>query len=212
MPAELTTTSAVQIYLGITTDTSLISTLVLNAEDAIRYYCDRPLGFLAATVGASATEVFDGESWRSMVLTYTPLTSITSVTLRGSSTAMAAASYDFVPSSGVLRLLNSSTSQWGMDYAYAGRTGWGPVRFPDGFRQVTVVYVGGYSAVPPSLSMAATLLTCSLFSTRAASGPFKSETLGRYSYTKEDWSAMKEGLLPPQVAGLVQPFRRRTYL
>lgn len=180
--AELATVAMAKTWMGITSsaDDALLADILERAEGMIRVWAGRPSGFLTATW----TEKFDGECYEGVRLTYTPITSITSVKIYYDATGsvtVASGDYRTDLATGQLRLLNTPSVLWDTGYPYDERRA-----FPAGFRNIEVVYVGGYAnqaAVPDQLEHAALTVVKFLFDTRRQTAGLQSENLGQYSYT-----------------------------
>ena len=144
------------------TTTTLISVATREAERATNrtHTTADPSSFQSQTF----TEVFNGEGIERLSLRNTPVTSVTSVTLLAGDGStlrtIAPTEYKFNPASGVL----SMTPAYPGRFALSGRSTWGwwagqeyvsdhgvRPRFSDQFRNVSVVYVGGYSTIPDDL-------------------------------------------------------------
>ena len=180
--AELATIDQVRTALGIVDNASdaTVSQKLDAAEAMIRDYCARPLGF----VSQSITESFDGENTQQLVLRYTPVTTVTSVTADG---AAVSAEYE-VNASGILSFKYVSFGpSLGRNTSSQTVTGV-PYRSPsfgNSINQVDVVYTGGYSAasIPANLTECAIQLAAMLFRDSQRDKSVQSESLGDYSYT-----------------------------
>jgi hypothetical protein len=188
---ELTTVSAVQIDLGIATDTAILTAKLAAAENLIRSMCNRRQGWTSATV----TEVFNGEDASKLVLTCTPVQSITSIVVANAagatSTTVSSDLYTYASDTGIVGFTYTGSGLWQAGYWPVSDRG---ARFQQvpafdaGFQNVTVIYVGGYSAatIPPELTEAAKQLTTFMYESRTIHGGFRSEDLGNYSYEAND--------------------------
>lgn len=193
--AELATVADVKAYAKITgsEDDALLASLLESAEQALRDYCSRPLGWSQASVA----ETLSGSGNNSLVVTNVPVAESPApvvVLLTGAVTTetVAASRYRFDPDSGEFRIIED-------DPIYA-------CAWPAGFRNVTMTYTGGYAAIPANLSHAAILATLWLFYGSGQDPSMASEGLGAYSYTK--WVAVEGHSIPPEVEAMVAPYRR----
>lgn len=181
--AELTTIAAVKTYLGETGtgNDALLSTTLASVERMIRGLCNRPNGF----VSAIQTERFDGEWAQQLVLTYTPVASVTTVKAYTDNTTTVtfnSALYRLDPNtySGILSLIAAPDVLWDLGFEWPV----GSSKFPGGFRNMEVVYPGGYTTVPADLSQIAIEFTSTMFRQRKFDPSMQSETLGNYSYAR----------------------------
>lgn len=144
-------------------DDTRIGVLISMASRMAERICGRTLTTSGATSFESATytETFSGEGVELIQLSNTPVASITSVTLTaGDGSTLYTyddSEYKFSPNKGTLALTPVSRGRFDVDdwglldpSLPPSVTGVTP-NFPDQFRNVTVVYVGGYSTVPDDL-------------------------------------------------------------
>ena len=115
-----------------------------------------------------------------LMLTHTPVISITSVTMGG--TVLDSGDY-YVSQVGSLRLKNSE------QYFSFGR------------QIVTVVYNAGFSTIPEQLKHAATLICVSMYNKNPKAG-FMSERTGSYSYMADRHT------IPPIARSILDRYRR----
>lgn len=174
-----------------TRTTAIISAVSRLAERI----CGRTLTASGATSFESGTytETFSGEGHESIQLSNTPITSITSVTQTAGdgSTLYTYASTEYKVSltSGEIQLSPVSRGRFNVDdFGIAegdpitSVTGTSPV-FPQQFRNITVVYVGGYSTIPDDLKMAIWRLV-DLFRAQAGKDALvQAESIGERSVT-----------------------------
>lgn len=183
MAAELTTTSACLLWLGLSADTSgQVARSLLAAEYKIRSICNGRTSFITGEY----TERIDGLGWDSVLLKHTPVDTASdySVAVYISSTqtvTVASSSYYIDPTTGILRLIADPFTSM----LYGGITDSG---FADGFRNVTVTYTGGYASgsIPEDLQQMAIEYACSVYRRKNYDPNLKSENLGRYSYVMAD--------------------------
>lgn len=186
MAAELTTTSAVLLWLGMAADTNgQVARSLLAAEYKIRKVCNDRTSFLEDEY----TERFDGLDWDSVVLKHTPVSeavdpSLAIYTSKTDTVTVDSSSYYIDPETGILRLLADP----GLAFFYGWTLSDGG--FPDGFRNVAVTYTGGYdaNAIPEDLQQIAIEYAAAIYQQRFNDPGMKSENLGRYSYTRADAS------------------------
>lgn len=188
----LTTTANVKEYIGVTgsDDDDLIDRLVLAAQAKAESFCDRKFD------QATYTEYFDGNDSPSIVLSNTPIDSITSVALRDDNdewSAIDATSYDFNADTGEVFLLNGSTALWEAGLAVGRRP-----TFPKGGKSTRVIYVGGYDSIPADLEQAAIELTVRMLGSTVGgvrllkNAGVTAASLGYQSFTFESRSAVDE--------------------
>lgn len=191
--AELTTVSAVKAYLGISASTfdTLLATLLDAAEMAMRRRYNRPDGWTQAVF----TEKFDGEIFDKVIVRNVPVdTSYSSQSLTVDSVTVNSTAYDVDTARGIFGFKATAYPRF-TDSASVSRLFPDVLRQPDpnmglGFRNVTVVYRGGYLTIPSDLAMAAQVLTAGMFNLRGQAG-FTSHTLGQHSFTLGDGGGME---------------------
>lgn len=188
----LTTLADVKTFLGIsdTSEDVKLTAMVSQADAAIKQYCGRQLE------SASRTEYYDGDGTAALLLRQRPVTSVTSVHVdeggyagQGtdafpSTTAWTAGTDFFV------RFTDESERNTGELVAIKGpgtftadgdpRT-WGS--WPNGTGNIKVIYLGGYTAVPDDLLLAANLIVSEMRNTAEVGRDLSGEHLGGYSYT-----------------------------
>lgn len=211
----ITTNTEYKTWAKITgsADDAVITILISSASRMAERLCGRTLTTSGATSFESGTytEVFNGNGCESVQLSNTPIASITSVTLLagdGSTlNTFDATDFKFNPTTGELaltpvyrgRLARVGPDGWYSDSAM-GDT-WSSPAFPDQFRNVSVVYVGGYSTVPDDLKMAIWRLVDLFMATRGQDPTVKSESIGVRSITYAD--ASKTGSVTDEQARAV---------
>lgn len=206
--AELTSVADIKTYGGITGsgDDTLLGVLLDAAEQAIRDYCNRPDGWTQAEI----TERIDGGGVNTFTVNNVPVASSPApvVTVYYSNTVTETVSsslYRFDGNSGEFRFIadNVLRFEYGHDYGdmYAYPA------WPEGFQNIQVVYTGGYATIPAALTQAAKDMTLWLYWNRRGNKDMQSESIGAYSYTR--WTPQPGQTLPPQVASLLDPYRRK---
>jgi hypothetical protein len=174
----VTTLSAVQRYLGIgSTDAALLSALIPIATKTAARWCG-----VDSFEAASYTEYHNGECADKVVLKNIPVNSVTSVAVVDgtASAAVGSTTYTTDTLAGILGFRGpSGPLAWDLSLPM-GQGG----RFPDGFRNVKVVYSGGYSTVPADLNHAMVELVSQMYRARGVNQSLQSETIGQYSYTR----------------------------
>jgi hypothetical protein len=187
----IATLTNVKEWLGITGTTydAALDNFGTRAEARIARLCNRPDGFTSAT----KTEYFDGECADRLVLTYTPVTSVTSVQLLAQGSVI-----ETIQSTGYSVDANSGTL--GLDISYYGRYFGGSFLGGDdrgvadgsrrllpnlsvGFRNVKAIYVGGYTTYPEDLKQAVIEYTAFMFRSRSFNPALTTHTLGQHSWT-----------------------------
>lgn len=188
MPS-LTTVHHLKDWLGITdvSQDTFLTTLLNRAEAMLEGWCNRPDGW----VSASFTERFDGEMSPKVVLVNNPVTAVASVKVYTSNTAtitLDSSVYRLDSATGILSFIDAPSALWD-----AGQGDWPIAKraFGHGFRNGEVVYTGGYatSAIPVDLQQLAIETAGLLYQNRGANPAMKSETLGQYTYTRQDVGA-----------------------
>lgn len=163
----LTTLANVKEALGITgnTEDALLTNLINRATDIIERYCNRRFAETTYT-----NEEVNGMGSYILNLKHYPITSLTAVERRTGD--FASPNWDALEND-MYKMLDDE----GQIY-YAGG-------FTEGVRNYRVSYVAGYSTIPTDLEQACIMLISYIKNQTKTSG-MKSETLGEYSYTKDD--------------------------
>lgn len=193
--------------IAVTTWDALLDILIPAAQARAERFCGRTFDY------GTFTEKYDADGDEVILLKSWPVTSITSITHRDTG-LVAAADYTFVPLTGETRLLNAVRGRFPADdYGQIEHAQFGvSPNFGEGFKALTVVYIAGYGGAgaysfPADLSLAMYQYVDQLFvEVKDGALPdksLKSETLGKYSYTRMD-AAEEDKLL----ARLFGPFRR----
>jgi hypothetical protein len=218
--AELATVAEVKTYLGISSssDDTLLGDLLDAAETMIREWCNRENGWTKTT----QEERFDGEWADKLTLTYNPIDSAATLTIK----ITGYGSTELTVTSSLYRV-NYTTGNVGMRLSQTGAFAAGvptiylptpfvPGRGPtpnlgSGFETVLVNYTGGYAAgsIPADLNMAAIIATAFLYRNRKRPIGLQSETLDRYSYTNATSlgapiNTLKEELLNGLLGGYIR--------
>jgi hypothetical protein len=161
--------------------------LITAASRAVERYCDRT--FASGTV----TDTIDGDNSPRVFLSRPPITSITSVTVNGSALDNTYGdAWSFNPDTG--ELLRGDGKD---DPRFAT---W----FPRGFRNVVVVFVGGYSSIPEDVKEATIETVKHMHDLAKKTGVYQSEAIGDYSYTLADPTRLA---LPPLAQMLLSSYR-----
>ena len=209
--ATLISLANYKVWAGISgtgEDTKL--TLMLEAASAeIRRWCGRNLtnGFESAT----RTENYDGTNGPTIQLIEWPITSITSVAERtadGTSTTLAATTYRVQATTGILSRVDVERGRFtGYNNVGGIDAVWGiDPNFIDGFQNIVVVYVGGYSTIPSDLQVACAKLTDMSRATAGANLALNSESIGQYSYTRAnaaDYETLQRNIINAYRSGVV---------
>lgn len=164
----LTTLADVKEALGITDNTqdSLLTNLINRATDIIEKYCD---GRRFASTDYT-NEEYDGDGSHFLTLKNFPVSALTSVQrMTGDFTTP---SWDTLDSS-----MYKYLDEEGQIYYTGG--------FSSGIRNYRASYTAGYTTIPNDLAQACITLV-SYLKNQTKSVGMKSETLGEYSYTKDD--------------------------
>jgi hypothetical protein len=203
----LFTSSEFKDHEGITSTAhdTFIGQLATRVSIMVARYCNRlaPNGVSALeALGSDLTEYYDGTGEKDLQVVRYPLISVTSVhsdhaRAFGAATLVAAADYYMDKRNGRIVLMpNANTA-----FATQGI-------FVKGSANVKVVYQGGFATVPEDLKEAAILWASAIFARRRAVG-IVSESIGAYSVTYQ--STRGEGSVPPEVRGLLSPFRNPAF-
>ncbi len=196
--ALLVSVSDYKTFAGIsgTSQDTLLTMLLGMVSADVRRYCGRDLtnGFESAT----RTETYSGTDESTIQLNEWPVTSITSVTMLtagGGTEVLDSDSYRVDANTGLLSRIDVERGRFA-SYRWKTSTPEGSFqpnpRFEQGFYNVSVVYVGGYSTIPLDIQSAVCQLTGILYGNRGANLGLKSESLGQYSVTRQDAKIMDE--------------------
>jgi len=189
--ADLVTTARAEMNPNIAgMDANWLATLITVASKAVENYCNRE--FTSQTV---SNEIHDGDGEKDLFLRNFPVASITQVVITENDG-------DTVTITGTYFRINQRTGQIifepaeTADYSY----------FPEGFQNISVTYVAGYSTIPEPVQEATVQLIAWLKSESDKDPNLKAEKLG-------DWSASyggttgTEGGLPQSVRRLLGAYR-----
>jgi len=128
-------------------------------------------------LASGLTEDYSGDGTRDLILRYTPVATLTSITLSldrnfAGATALAAGEYVLDKEAGIVKRVNATTIP--VQTARAGAV------WPVGDYNVRVVYDAGYATVPEDLKEAAILWAARRLARRGLMG-VQSETIGSHS-------------------------------
>ena len=189
--ASLALLAAYKSWVGITANTwdTPLQTALDAASAEIRRWCgrDETTGFASATW----TEYYSGNNEAVIQLREFPVSSVTSVTVRyaeGSTETLDTTSYRVNSRTGLLSRIDVSRGRFASmrsDSQVTSGTFMPSPRWPDGFDNITVVYVGGYATIPSDLQMACMRVADLMYPSRGRDGSLISETIGEYSYTRD---------------------------
>ena len=158
--------------------------LLEAASDIIENYCNRT--FATTT----HTEIHDGDGLNQLVLDHAPVDSITTITLTdndGTETEIAGDQFRVDLGAAIVRFAPESTA----DYS----------SFPLGFRNISVVYIAGWDAIPEDVQQA----TVELIEAAVEHEPaIASERMGDYAVAYR--SAMEQ--LSPVTRAVLAHYRR----
>lgn len=194
----IATTAEYKTYAGISVTTwdAQFDVIIPAVQKAIERVCGRVFDT------ATFTEYLDGLGSDVLQLSNPPIASITSIqilTVPGENpTAVDSGNYTFNTGGeeGIVRLEPTSTRRFpydsfGMPNTAGPQYGIYPC-WPKGFRNIKVVYVGGYGSSPASATMPADLklalyrIVDVVFAQVRQDLTLKSENLGSYSYTRAE--------------------------
>lgn len=219
--AELTTLALVRSYLGDpTADATLTQAAIDAAEDRIARECgrfDEAAG--AHWLSASRTEYLDGEWSKDVLLTFTPITAVATVSIINSATAATSVTLtdlecDGIPIASLAAGTPGRVGRLGLRQysvgssaaAYASGLDFLGDGFQGGSQRVKVTYTGGYATAPKALAQAAMVYAAQLCRDAARDSSIKSESLGDYSVTFADAAGAAD--LPPAVSSLIRNYKR----
>jgi len=188
--SDLLVTSATAVELGIAntgTNYTILSAITQRVDAILEGLCNRPSGFLSA----SHTELIDGATAQLITLTYVPVTGSPVITINDQT--IDSDLYTIETDTGIIGFKSSDYDIWfsggipnlhGLpvyDFSYAPN--WG-----NGFRNVSVVYTGGYAsaAVPQNLKQAALDITAYIWFKKGRDPGLMSKKLGDLSWTARD--------------------------
>lgn len=148
-------------------DGTFLTNLLTAASNSIEGYCDRVF------LSTEYDEVRDGDGLYNIFVKNLPLTTLSSIDIvdsAGTSTNYADTYFDYNGNTGKIR--------------YA--PGQDAVQFQDGFQNITIHYIGGYSTIPMDVQQACILTAYNLLRrTYSEETPgMQSETLDMYSYQR----------------------------
>lgn len=206
----ITTTSDYKTYAGISGSSldSVIALMVSAAQSIAESFCDRLFD------SATYTEKYDGKGSARFVLRNIPVASITSVTVTGgdgtTDYTLASTEFKFDGASGIVELTPSyngrfaiSAQEWGLSDGFDSLMTWGESpTISDQFKNITAVYVGGYSSMPSDLVWANWRIIDAMMAKRRRDGSVMSESLGAYSVQYGNTSAY----LTPNMASMSVAF------
>lgn len=176
--------------------------LIIDAATAwVETYCGRDFE------ASSKTETHSGGTSTIRLLS-PPINSITSISVLSStgtvSGTIATTEILYDSETGILSTVGPVVAPAYSDEALLLGTVFECPIFPPGFRNIQVVYNGGYSgAVPKDLQMGVFAVVDWMSATRGTAVSMKSETIGAYSYNKDD----SAGTAPDHVLRLIAPYR-----
>lgn len=184
------TTAQYKTYAGITASTwdTQLGVLIPAVQDQLEKLCGRRFDT------GTYTEYIDGANSPTIYVQNAPITSVTSVSLINRAETVVytydATGYKVDLEAGLIsRQVGGFAGGYDNRMPLNGPTAFERVpQFPDGWENIKIVYVGGYSSMPTSLQYLMYRLVGAAFAQIAADVGMKSETLGNYSYTRVDGS------------------------
>lgn len=172
-----------------------INRLIAEASDVIEKWCNRRFG------SGTYTETFDADSSGRLFLPNVPIASITSITtgLPSHPVVVAPSTYAFNASTGEVQGVGGGSYFWTAYNAYFnlyfGDGG------PPGFQSVSIVYVGGYTPIPPAIEGWCLTMIDRKATYLKDGQTYASQTWGKVSYTRGN----------PGMSGLITDVDRRDY-
>jgi len=165
---SLTTLANLKEVLGITDNTqnSLLTNLINRATDIIEKYCNGKR-FLLTTY---TREEYNGTGSKMISLNHFPIITLTAY--EQNQGTIGDPSWSTVEASGI-----KAINETGQVYYSFG--------FARGIRNYRFTYTAGYATIPTDLEQACLDICVYIYNVRKNSG-MKSESLGEYSYTKDD--------------------------
>ena len=224
--ATLISLADYKTYAGIsgTAQDTVLTLLLGMASTMIRQACERDLttGFESA----SRTFYANGADMAAIMVPERPITVLTSVAWMdesGNATLYDATDYTYDADAGIVTLQYPVTSRFtGSGLSGVNRSGWSAFNtvndgqgwtespsFGAGTRNIRIVYTGGYATIPTDLQLACAMVVDTLNSRRGADTLKKAETIGQYSYTRDNLVNTTTGqILGPlaPVAGILAPY------
>lgn len=170
----LATNTQVKDYLGVSgsTDDTLLTTLITRAQAMMERYCNR--------IFEEDTYTEDHSGGAATVqLKNTPVSAVTSVSsldASGNATAYAATSYRFDGDTGIITLTNDEDFYF--RDSVVGSSALEASSFPCGFKNIRVVYTGGYSSVPADLVQVCVEMAADLYQNRRLNPRMAQENIG----------------------------------
>ena len=169
MPAYIEVTDPLLNGIAIdASNQSLIEALIRVASAQIDTYCNRHFTY------AEYTETLNGNGGGEIIVRNPPIESITSVTLlypHSDNIVYDTTYFDFSPE------LHGGEIRWAADGS------WGSCRgFSRGWRNIVVIYQGGFPVIPDEIKYVTSEIVKQLYSPELASGLIAAEKLGDYFY------------------------------
>jgi hypothetical protein len=201
--ASLISLTDYKTWAGIsgTAQDTVLTFLLDSASTMIRQACERDLttGFESA----SRTFYANGADMAAILVPERPITTLTSVAWvdeSGTATLYDATDYTYDADAGIVTLQYPITNRFtGTGLSGINRSGWTSFNtmqegqgwtespsFGAGTRNIRIVYTGGYATIPKDLQIACAMVVDTLNSRRGADTLKKSETIGQYSYTRDN--------------------------
>lgn len=182
--------SQYKAYAGISASTwdTQLGIIITATQDTLEKICGRRFDT------ATYTEYVDGANSPTVYVQNAPITSVTSVALINRAETVVytydATGYKVDLEAGLIsRQVGGFAGGYDNRMPLNGPTAFERVpQFPDGWQNVKIVYVGGYSSqtMPTSLQLLMYNLTACEFAVAGADLTLKSESLGHYAYTRSD--------------------------
>ena len=171
-------------------DTTLLTNLLEAASDLVDNYCDQSF------TSASATEYYDGNGLKWIIVDRAPITAITSLTITDDNDTdhtIATTDLSYDGSTGKVQFKPTVSSAY--DY------------FLPGFQNVTIVYTAGYTTIPEAIQEATVQIARNLYAQGSTykNPAFSAARMGEHNYTR---ISSQEEIMTPIVTTLLAKYRR----
>lgn len=191
--------TAVQTFLGISTEGTNLATIASFVDKWIKNYLGRDIE--ETTYSGATGEKISGDGTDTLILTQYPITSDeTAIVIVEAGTTLSsdvwynAATYEngVYKKSGIIKRIDGGV--WAV-----------------GNQNITVTYKAGYATAPVDITFTALMMAVDLYnemmnSRKGNSGPIQSEKVGQYAVT---YASLASGILPEKYKAVLDNYRRR---